>query len=137
MTDPLTGKQLLEKSFEYIDRLTRECTKFILEEHSKSHRKLSLDNVASIVGSDIVRWFEKRDKNITLASEANTVTKPQSNQYHMKFSGETKDVEFELSCVAVTFVVPGSEFSGSSICFLKSLSLTADKTKFTRRKPDH
>jgi len=134
MTDPLTGKQLVEKSYEYIDRLTRECAKTILEDYNKAHRKFSPDSVGTDTSADIARWFEKRDKFVHVAFEPASVMRPQPNQYHSRFRGNTKDADFELCALVSAFVVPGSEYSGQPISFVKSIQITADKTKFTRRK---
>ena len=62
MTDPLTGKELVEKSYEYIDRLTRECAKVLVEEYNKNHKRFSPEKVSPDVGADIAQWFERRDK---------------------------------------------------------------------------
>ncbi len=134
MTDPLTGKELVEKSYEYIDRLTRECTKVLVEEYNRNHNRFSPEKISLDVGADIAQWFEKRDRNIRLSPDAKSITRPQPNQFHESFKGSTKDADFELSSSIVTFQVPGSEYSGNPICFVKSLVINADKAKFTRRK---
>ena len=86
------------------------------------------------MGADIVQWFEKRDKNIRLSLDPKSVSRPQPNQFHEYFKGNTKDADFDLSSSIATFQVPGSEYSGSPIIFVKSLAISADKSKFTRRK---
>jgi len=134
MTDPLTGRELVEKSYEYIDRLTRECTKVLVEDYNKNHKRFTPEKVSPEVGADIASWFEKRDKNIRLSLDVKSITRPQPSQFHESFRGNTKDADFELSASIVTFQVPGSEFSGAPICFVKSLVINADKAKFTRRK---
>jgi len=134
MTDPLTGKELVEKSYEFVDRLTRECTKVLMEDYNKTHKKFSTDKVSADVGADIVQWFEKRDKNVRLALAPNSISRLQPNQFHETFKGNTKDADFDISATIVTFQVPGSEYSGAPISFVKSLAINADKTKFTRRK---
>lgn len=134
MTDPLTGKQLVEKSYEYIDRLTRECARTLQEEYSRAHRKFSPDSVGTETCAEIAKWFEKRDKFVRLSFDPATLTRPQPNQYHSRFRGNTKDADFELSALISAFVVPGSEYSGKPISFVKSIQITADKTKFTRKK---
>jgi hypothetical protein len=134
MTDPLTAKELVEKSYEYIDRLARECSKLILDDYNKTHKKFAPETVTSQVGTDVVSWFQKRDKNVTFALDPSSPAKGQQNQYHLKFKGKTKDADFELGGVVSTFIQPGSEYTGSPICFVKTIRLDVDKTKFTRRK---
>ena len=109
MTDPLTGKELVQKSFEYVDKLTKECSKFLIEEYSRSHRKIPLGNVPNDVSTDVIRWFEKRDKNVQVSLQPNSITRPQPTQFRMRFSGKTKDADFVLDSNVVVFVVPGAE----------------------------
>ena len=52
MTDPLTGKELVQKSFEYVDKLTKECSKFLLEEYNKTHKKIPLGNVPKEISDE-------------------------------------------------------------------------------------
>lgn len=134
MTDPLTAKELVEKTYEYIDRLARECSKILIEDYNKTHKKFSPEAVPGQVGADIVAWFQKRDKNVTFALDPSFLVKGQQNQYHLKFKGKTRDADFELGGVVSTFIQPGSEYTGSLICFVKAIRLDVDKTKFTRRK---
>ena len=134
MTDPLTGKELVEKSYEFVDRLTRECTKALMEDYNKNHKKFSAEKVSLDVGADVVSWFERRDKNIKLSLSSASITRPQPNQFHESFKGNTKDADFEISATIVTFQVPGSEYSGAPVSFVKSIMINADKTKFLKRK---
>ncbi len=134
MTDPLTGKELVQKSFEYVDKLTKECSKMLLEEYNKSHKKISLGSVPKEVSADIVHWFEKRDKNIRLAAEPNSTTRPLPTQYRMRFKGNTKDADFGLDSSVVVFVPPGAEVSDTSISFPKTLVVIADRNNFVKRK---
>src|SRR5579871_4747776 len=103
MTDPLTGKELVQKSFEYVDKLTKECSKFLLEEYNRNHKKIPLGSVPNEVSKDIVHWFEKRDKNIRIALEPNSITRPQPTQFRMRFRGNTKDADFVLDSNVVVF----------------------------------
>jgi len=134
MTDPLTGKELVQKSFEYIDKLTKECSKFLLEEYNRSHRKIPLGNVSKEVAGDIVRWFERRDKNVRIALEPNSITRPQPTQFRMRFKGNTKDADFALDSSVIVFVVPGSEISDATISFPKTLVVIADRNNFVKRR---
>jgi hypothetical protein len=134
LTDPLTGKELIRKSYDYIDKLTRECAKVLLEEFSKTHRKFELGKVSTEVSSEIVHWFERRDKNIRLAFDPASGSRPQPTQYRLKFKGNTKDADFVMEAVVGVFVVPGSEISNSTIAFPKTLTIAADKASFAMRK---
>jgi hypothetical protein len=134
LTDPLTGRELVQKSHEYVDKLTKECAKVLLEEYGKTHRKFQLGKVPAEVSSDVLHWFEKRDRNVRLSFDPSSVSKPQPTQFRFKFRGSTKDADFVLDATVGVFVVPGSEVNDSTIAFPKTLSITADKVNFTKRK---
>lgn len=134
MTDPLAGRELVQKSYGYVDKLTKECAKVLLEEYSKSHKKFQFGTLARETGLNIVQWFEKRDKNVKLAFDQNSVMKPHSIQLRMKFEGNTKDTDFTLDATVGVFVVPGTEINDQTTCFVKTLVVSADKNNFAKRK---
>lgn len=134
MTDPLTGKELVQKSYEYVDKLTKECAKVLLEEYNKTHRKFQLGTLPKETGTSVTQWFEKRDKNVKLAMDENSVMKPQPTQVRMKLKGSTKDADFTLDATIGAFIVPGSEINDQTICFVKTFVISADKNNFAKRK---
>ena len=134
LTDPLTGKELVQKSADYIDKLTKECAKVLLEDYGKTHRKFQLGKVPAEISADIVRWFERRDRNIKLAFDPSSIGRPQPTLFRLKFKGSTKDADFIMEATAGLFVVPGSEINDSTIAFPKTLVITSDRTTFTKKK---
>lgn len=134
MTDPLTGRELVQKSYEYVGKLTKECVKDLLDEYNKSHKKFQMGSLPKEAGLNVVQWFEERDRNVKLGFDQNTVTKPQPTQIRMKFKGSTKDAEFTLDATVGAFVIPGTEINDLTTCFVKTLVLSADKNNFTKRK---
>jgi hypothetical protein len=134
MTDPLTGKELVQKSYEYIDRLTKECGKMLLEDYNKQHKKFEVPSFSSEISKDMLKWFEKRDKNVHLSFEQGSVTRPSPNQFQMRFKGNTKDSDFVLNVTNGVFIPPGSETNEHAMVFLKSLAISADKNSFGKRK---
>ncbi len=132
MTDPLTGKALVEKSYEYMVKLSKECAKALVDEFNATHRKFQQDTLTHEISSDIVSWFEKRDRNVKLISDSNVASNQQPNVAHMKFKGTTKDTEFTITGTVTTFTVPSGE--GKPISFVKTLVFSVDKTNFARRK---
>lgn len=134
MTDPLTAKELVQKSYEYVDKLCKECTKSLMEEYNKNHKKFQLGNLASELSTNICQWFEKREKNIRLTPEAKSANNQSSTQIRMKFNGTTKDSMFSITASIAVFVPPGVEISDKTVCFPKSIVLSADKSNFERRK---
>jgi len=134
MTDPLTGKELVQKSYDYVDKLTKECAKVLLEEYGKTHKKFQLGKVSSEISLDTVHWFEKRDRNIRLSFDPSSTSRPQPTQFRLRFKGSTKDADFVLDVSAGLFVVPGAEINDSTVAFPKTLTIAADRTNFTKRK---
>ena len=134
MTDPLTGKELVQKSYDYIDKLTKECAKTLVDEYNKTHKKFQIGSFPREISNNIVQWFDKRDKNVRLVADPNSITKPQPAQAHIKLKGNTKDADFTLEATAGMFVVPGSQVTDESICFAKTLTINADRSNFAKRK---
>ena len=134
MTDVLTGKELVLKSYEYLDKLTKECTKVLLEDYNKTHKKFQIGTLPAETGANVVQWFERRDKNVKVYFDQGSVIKPQPMQVRMKFKGNTKDADFALDATIGIFVVPGTEITDQAICFVKTLVISADKNNFTKRK---
>lgn len=134
MTDPLTGKELVQKSYEYVDKLTKECAKVLLDEYNKTHKKFQIATLPKEIGLNVVQWFDKRDRNVKLNFDQSTVTKPQPTQIRMKFKGNTKDADFTLDATIGAFVIPGTEINDLTTCFAKTLVISADKNNFAKRK---
>ncbi len=132
LTDPLTGKELVEKSYEYVEKLTRESARFLVEDFNTTHRKFDQKSYATEVGNSIVQWFAKRDKNIRLAVDSLNVVQQQPNNAHIKFKGATKDADFEMTATVGTFAVPMGD--GRLLSFVKTLVFSVEKQNFRRRK---
>ncbi|MDG6906157.1 MAG: hypothetical protein JRN20_10275 [Nitrososphaerota archaeon] len=134
MTDPLTGKELVQKSYEYVDKLTKECAKVLLEDFNKTHKKFQVGNLADETAASTVQWFDKRDKNVRISYDRNSVMRVQPTQMRMRFKGTTKDADFSLDATVGAFVIPGTEVNDQTTCFVKTLVINADKNNFTKRK---
>lgn len=134
MTDPLTGKELVLKSADYLDKLTKECAKALLEDYGKTHRKFQLGKVPAEISADIIHWFDKRDKNVHLSFDPASATRTQPTQFRLKFKGSTKDADFVMEATTGLFIVPGSEVNDGTIAFPKTLAISAERASFTKRK---
>ena len=132
MTDPLTGKELVEKSYEYIEKLTRECSRFLLQDFNTNHAKFEASNYPSAVGNAIVQWFSKREKNVQLSVASAQVTPQQPNLGRVNFKGNTRDADFDISATVGTFAVPMAD--GKMQSFVKTLVFSVEKQNFRRRK---
>jgi hypothetical protein len=134
LTDPLTARELVEKSHEYMERLCKECSKSLLDDYNRSHRRFEKDSLPTQISSDIVTWFGKRDRNLNIRYDSSNVL-PQSNQLYLRFKGNTKDADFAITASVISFSVPYTAASDGSSCFIKSISFAANKNDFARRKP--
>jgi hypothetical protein len=133
MTDPLTGKELVEKSYEYMEKLSRECARFLIEDYNAAHRRFDQKSYPTEVANSIVQWFSKREKNIRLWVDSIKVVQQQPSTAHIKFKGNTKDADFEITAAVGTFAVPMSD--GKLMSFVKTLVFSVEKQNFRRRKP--
>ena len=131
MTDPLTGKELVGKSYEYIEKLTKECAKALIEEFNNTHRKFQKDTLPKEVALATVQWFERRDKNIRLVFESANVPSQQQNTAHLRLKGNTKDADFTITATVGSFVAVSQDKPNS---FVKTLVFSVDKNNFARRK---
>ena len=134
MTDVLTGRELVQKSYEYLDKLTKECAKVLLDDYNKTHKKFQIGTLPVATSANVVQWFEKRDKNVRLSFDQNSVLRQQPTQVRMKFKGSTKDADFTLDSTIGVFVIPGTEINDQATCFVKTLVINADKNNFSKRK---
>ena len=132
LTDPLTGKELVEKSYEYIEKLTRECARLLIEDFNTTHRKFDQKSYPTEVGNSIVQWFAKRDKNVRLSADSVNVVQQQPNSARIGFKGNTKDADFDMTATVGTFAVPMGD--GRLLTFVKTLVFSVEKQNFRRRK---
>ena len=132
MTDVLSGKELVEKSYEYLEKLTRECSKQLAEEYNASRKKFESDKFPKELGDNILQWFTRRDKNLRLNLDSAFAQKDQPHLVHMNFSGSTKDADFKISGTTTSFSIPNAE--GRSLSVMKTLVFSVDKRDFARRK---
>jgi hypothetical protein len=130
LTDPLTGKQLVEKSYEYVDKLTKECAKAIVQEFNSAHRKFQPSTLGKEIGDAIVQWFARRDRNLVLRLDS--IVSQQPNVTRLKFNGNTKDAQFSIGATVGTFSIPAADGTQSS--FVKTLTFSVEKNSFAKPK---
>jgi hypothetical protein len=121
----------VEKSYEYVDRLTKECARALVQDFNASHRKFEPNKIATEVADAVVQWFQKRDRNIRLNLDPSSVQQ-QPNLSRLKFNGSTKDAQFSFGATIGTFSVPGPD--GTPKTFVKTLVFSVDKTDFAKPK---
>jgi len=126
MTDAPRNKEVLQKTITYIENVSKESRKALMEEFSQKHKGLALDKASDTLRQSVLGWFPRRDPMLKLVHEKTSKGTP--GDVRMDFNGETKTVRFKLHLHAV-FAVNGQ--SPDSPSFLKDVSLSVDPREFS------
>lgn len=126
MTDILSAKELVEKAYLYVDRLTKECRKDVMDDLSKA-RPANANELARTVSNAILEWFNRRDRYIRIMFDPRTVKDTSEPGILMPFTGESKDAAFKFSS-HITYYIAGN------VCYVKNLGIDVDKRDFKRRE---
>ncbi len=126
MTDMLKGSQVLQKTFTYIENVTKESRKALMEEFSQKHKGIAINSASDTLRKSVLDWFPRRDPMLKLVHEKTSQGKP--GDVRMDFLGETKSVRFKVHLHAV-FAVNGQ--SPDSPSFLKEVTLLVDPREFS------
>ncbi len=126
MTDVLKGKEVLQKTFAYVENVTKESRKALTSEFSQSRKGIEFNSAPQILLQSVLDWFSRRDKSLKLVHE--TTSQGRLGEVRMVFYGETKTVHFKVHLHAV-FTVTGQ--SPDSPCFLKEMNLFVDPREFS------
>lgn len=127
MTDVLSSRELVEKTFVYMTTLTKEIRKALTTSFAQTHKGVPFDSIEATMRKEIESWFAERDRNITVKHERSNTGRP--GEILMTYSGFTKDAHFKFH-VDSLFSMAGS--SGSAASYLKTLNVDVDKREFTR-----
>ena len=128
MTDILKGSQVLQKTYTYIENVTKESRKALMEEFSQNHKGIAINSASDILRQTVLDWFPRRDPMLKLVHEKTTQGKP--GDFRMDFRGETKAVHFKVHLHAI-FAVNGQSLDSPS--FLKEVNLLVDAREFSSR----
>ena len=126
MTDVLKGKEVLQKTFAFIENVTKESRKALTSEFSQNHKGIEFNLAPQILRQSVLDWFSRRDKSIKLVHETTSQGRP--GEVRMVFHGETKTVHFKVHLHAM-FTVTGQ--SSKSPCFLKEVNVLVDPREFS------
>jgi hypothetical protein len=127
LTDVLSGRELVEKAFNYMTTLTKECRKVLTVQFQNKYKGVPFDSVEPTMRQEIESWFAKRDKNITVKHEKSMNGRP--GELLVTYSGETKDAHFKFH-VNSLFTLAGSSKNAPS--YLRDMNIYVDKREFTR-----
>src|SRR5207245_6368085 len=117
MTDMLKGSQVLQKTFTYIENVTKESRKALMEEFSQNHKGIALNSASDILRQSVLGWFPRRDPMLKLVHEKTSQGKP--GDVRIDFRGETNAVHYDLD-LHVVFAVNGQ--SPDSPSFLNEVN---------------
>ncbi len=127
MTDVLTGRELVEKTFAYMTTLSRECRKALTTRFEQAHRGIPFDSVEPIMRTEIESWFVERDRNIAIKHEKSS--KGRLGEILMTYAGTNKDAHFKFHVDAVFSIAGGAE---SAPAYLKTINVSVDKREFIK-----
>jgi hypothetical protein len=126
MTDVLKGKEALQKTITYIENVSKESRKALMEEFNQKHKGIKLNVASDTLRQSVLAWFPRRDPMLKLTHEKTSQAKP--GDLRMDFQGETKTVHFKIHLHAM-FAVNGQ--SPDSPSFLKEVNLSVDPREFS------
>lgn len=126
MTDALTAKELVEKTYLYLDKLTKECRKDIMGDLSKE-RPANANELARVVSNAMLEWFGRRDRYIRIMFDPRTIRDTPEPGIMMTFTGENKDVAFTFAAHVIYYIA-------GNVCYTKNISINVDKRDFAKRQ---
>ena len=126
MTDVSTGREVVQKTFAYVESVAKESRKALTSEFGQSHKGIDFNTASQILRQSLLDWFSRRDKSLRLVHE--TTSQGRLGEVRMVFHGETKKVHFKVYLHAV-FTVAGQ--SAESPCFLKEVNVFVDPREFS------
>jgi hypothetical protein len=126
MTDMLKGSQVLQKTYTYIENVTKESRKALMEQFSQNHKGIGINSAPDILRQTVLDWFPRRDPMLKIVHEKTSQGKP--GEVRMDFRGETKTVRFKVHLHAVFAV---NSQSPDSPAFLKEVNLSVDPREFS------
>jgi len=126
MTDAPGGKVVLQKTITYIENVSKESRKALMEEFSQKYKGIALNTASDTLRQTVLDWFPRRDPMLKMSHEKTNQGKP--GDVRIDFRGETKTVRFKIHLHAV-FSVSGS--TPDSPAFLKDVNISVDPREFS------
>ncbi len=126
MTDILTGKEIVQKAFAYVDTISKESRKALTTEFNQKYKGTKFSMTSGILRQSMLDWFARRDKNVRLSHEETNDS--ELGEVRMTFQGETKKVHFRVHLNAA-FSMSGE--TTESPCYLKTLNVFVDPREFS------
>lgn len=131
MTDPLSAKELVEKTYLYVDRVVKECRKNLLPQILSQKKPLGQAEIGPYLGKTLEEWFTKRDRLLNIRWEPHSVKLGSKNDVHLSFSGKNRDAVFTISCDA-EYVPVQDPNTGEKRFYLKAINVVAERSSFRR-----
>lgn len=131
MTDPLSAKELVEKTYMYVDRVVKECRKNLLPQILSQKKPLKESEIGAYLGRTLEEWFAKRDKLLNIRWQQQSVKLGSKNDIHLTLEGRNRDAVFTLNCDAEYLPITDPH-TGEKKFYLKSVNITAERSNFRR-----
>jgi len=128
LTDKLTGRKLVEKTFSYVVSLTKEGRRPLTMRFERDNRGIPFDTAEALVTKEIESWFANRDRNLQIRLEKSI--KGKAGEIFQTYTGATKDARFKIHADAIFTLTDQSNKASPS--YLKNLNLYADERDFSR-----
>ncbi|MEM0121362.1 MAG: hypothetical protein QW514_03670 [Thermoprotei archaeon] len=131
MTDPLSAKELVEKTYLYVDRVVKECRKNLLPQILSQKKTLDEVEIGPYLGRTLEEWFNKRDRLLNIKWQKQSVKLGSKNDVHLKFEGRNKDAVFTVNCDAELLPIMDPT-TGAKKYYLKNVNIVAERSNFRR-----
>jgi len=126
LTDTLSGKSMVQKTFVYVDSVGKECRKALTVDFGQSHKGVRFDAVSQLLRQAVLDWFARRDRNLKLVHESTDDRR--LGEVRIVFQGEAGKVHFRIRFDA-SFTLAGQ--LRDSQCFLKGVNVSVDSRDFS------
>lgn len=130
LTDPLSAKELVEKTYQYVDRVTKECKKTLVPKLINEKKALKENELVEYLATNLEKWFNERDRLLNIKWDpANSKIGPRKD-VHLYFKGRNKDAKFLINCDSEVYANPN--LNQPNTFYLKSINVYAERSKFEK-----
>ena len=127
MTDLKSSKELVEKAYTYVERLTRMCRGDLMARFTREHKSVLPGELSPLVARAVEEWFSVKDRSLGIKAldAGQGGSSLRLGKVHLIFAGANKDASFKIRVDVDSFV------SGNA-CYLKNINVSADKRDFVK-----
>jgi hypothetical protein len=130
LTDPLSAKELVEKTYQYVDRVTKECKKNLVPKLLNEKRGLKENELAAYLATAIEKWFNGRDRLLNIKWDSTNSKIGPRKDVHLYFRGRNKDAKFLINCDSEVY--PNPNPNEPNTFYLKTINIYAERSNFEK-----